>query len=95
MDKQTEFVEKLSAQIVQWEAEIAKLEERAETAPEEAKRSYQESIEELQRKRKEAQAKLQRIGTDDVDPLEDLQKGTEGVIDDVKHDLRNAVLKVK
>lgn len=33
MDKQTELVEKLSAQIVQWEAEIAKLEDNAKSAP--------------------------------------------------------------
>ena len=95
MDKQTELVEKLSAQIVQWEAEIANLEDRVESAPEEAKSSYRDSIEELQRKRKEAQARLQRIGTGDVDTLEDLEKGTEGVIADVKHDLRDAILKVK
>lgn len=95
MDRQSEFVEKLSAQIVEWEAEIARLEDRAENAQGEAKRSYRDSIDELQQKRKDAQARLQRVGTADMDVLDDLEKGTEGVIEDVKDDLRKAVLKVK
>jgi len=95
MDKQAELVERLSSQIVEWEAEIARLEDEAETAPEEGRKPYRDSIEKLQQKRKEAQATLQHIGTDDVNTLGDLEKGAEGVAEDVKHDLRKAILKVK
>lgn len=95
MDKQTKLVERLSARIVEWEAEIAKLQDKAETAPDEGRKPYRESIAQLQQKRKEAQERLQHLGTEDVNTLDDLEKGAEGVAEDVKHDLRKAILKVK
>lgn len=95
MDKQTELVEKLSAQIVQWEAEIAKLEDSAKSAPAGADAASRQAIDALQRKRAEAQKKLQGIGTGDGHTLNDLKEGSEGVMDEVKSDLRDAVLKIK
>jgi len=95
MDRQTEFVERLSAQIVQWEAEIDRLRYKAENAPDAEKRVYLGKVEGLQQKCKEAQVTLQGIGTEHVDALDDLKKGTEEVLDDVKGDLRDAILKVK
>ncbi|HBG06495.1 MAG: hypothetical protein A2075_17185 [Geobacteraceae bacterium GWC2_58_44] len=95
MDKQTELVERLSAQIVQWEAEIDRLSYRAVNGPEEEKRACLEQIEELQGKRKEAQVTLQGIGTEQTDTLEDMKEGSQGLLDNVKSGLRDAILKVK
>ena len=95
MDKQTELVERLSAQIVQWEAEIDRLRYRAETAPDEEKKSCLEAVAALERKREEARATLQGIGTEDTDALDDMKKGSKGMLDDVKSRLRDAILKVK
>jgi hypothetical protein len=95
MDKQTDLVEKLSAQIVQWESEIDRLQYQAENGPEQERESCLERIEALQRKRQEAQATLQGIGTEDVDPLDDLKKGGKGILHNVKSGLRDAILKVK
>jgi chromosome segregation ATPase len=83
MDKQTEKVEALSAQIVQWENEIARLEDKAKSAAQGADGSIRDAIEALQSKRAEAQKQLQGIGA------------KEGILDEVKSDLRDAVLKVK
>ena len=95
MDKQMELVEKLSAQIVEWEAQIARLEDQAKSAPAGAQDPHREAIAALQLKRQQAQKQLQGIGTGNTDPLGDLEKGAEGILDNVKSGLRDAVLKVK
>lgn len=95
MDRQTQLVERLSAQIVQWEAEIDRLKYRADTASDQEKQSYLQSIETLERRRSEAQATLQGIGTEPVDAVEDMKKGSRGMLDNVKSGLRDAILKVK
>jgi len=95
MDKETELVEKISAQIVQWEAEIDRLNYRAENGSEQEKKACLAQIELLQRKREEAQAKLQGMGTENTDTVEDIKKGAHGVMDNVKSGLRDAILKIK
>ena len=96
MDKQSEFVEKISAQIVQWEAEMDRLQYQVETtASDEEREACLYRMEELRRKRDEAQATLQGIGTENVDAMDDLKEGGKGVMRDVKRGLRDAILKVK
>jgi cell division protein FtsB len=95
MDKETELVEKISAQIVQWEAEIDRLSYQAENGSEQEKKACLAQIDVLQRKRAEAQATLQGIGTENTDTVEDIKKGAHGVLDNVKSGLRDAILKIK
>jgi hypothetical protein len=95
MDKRTEYVEKLSAQMVEWDNQIYQLKDKAEIAPPEVKSQYYNTIGMLQHKRDEAAAKLQGISTANDDEWEDLKAGTERFWDEVKTSLHDAVMRIK
>jgi hypothetical protein len=61
MSKRTEFVEKLLAQMVEWDTQIERLKEQTEAATAEAKFEYSQTIDTLQLKRDQAAEKLQGI----------------------------------
>ena len=95
MDKRTEYVEKLSAQMVEWDNQIDLLKDRAESAPPEAKPDYSSAIAALQLKRDEAAVKLQGISAATDDEWEDLKEGTEQVWSEVGSILHAAIMKIK
>lgn len=95
MDKRTEYVEKLSAQMVEWDTEIDRLKDKAESATPESKTDYSQAIAALQLKRDEAALKLQGISAASDDEWEDLKTGTDQVWGEVRTILRDAVLKIK
>ena len=95
MDKRTEYVEKLSAQMVEWDNQIDLLKDKAESATAEAKTDYSSAIAALQLKRDEAAEKLQGISAATDDEWEDLKTGTEKVWDEVRTILRDAIMKIK
>ena len=95
MDKRTEYVEKLSAQMVEWDAHNDLHKDKAESATPEAKFEYANTIAALQLKRDEAAVKLQGISTAGDDEWEDLKTGTDQVWGEVRTILRDAVLKIK
>lgn len=70
--KQDEMVEKMKGQIDAWNAEIAKLQERASTAQGEAKAEAESLVDDLKTRRDQAAAKLDEVkqasesGWDDV-----------------------------
>ena len=63
MDKRTEYAEKLSAQMVEWEAQIDRLKIKASSSTSEARHEYASTIAELQHKRDEAALELQGISS--------------------------------
>jgi hypothetical protein len=95
MDKQTEYVEKLSAQMVEWDAQIDQLKIKATSATSAARLEYSSAIGALQFKRDEAALKLQGISVAGVDEWEDLKTGTEQIWGDFRTMLHDAVLKIK
>lgn len=95
MDKRTEYVEKISALIVQWDNEIDRLKDKAESATPESKSDHSQAIAALQLKRDEAALKLQGIPAATDDEWEDLKTGTEQVLGEVRTMLRDAVMKIK
>ncbi len=95
MDKRTEYVEKLSAQMVEWDAQIDLLKDRAKSAKPEALPDYSSAIAALQLKRDEAAAKLQGISAASDDEWEDLKTGTEQVWGEVRTILHDAIMKIK
>ncbi len=95
MDKRTEYVEKLSAQMVEWDAQIDLLKDKAESATPEAKSEYTNAIAALQIKRDEAAAKLQGISAASDDEWEELKAGTEQVWGEVRTILHDALMKIK
>ena len=95
MDKRTEYVEKLSAQMVEWDAQIDLLKDKAESATPEEKFEYSTTIATLQFKRDEAAIKLQGISAASDDEWEDLKTGMEQVWGDVKAIFHDAIMKMK
>jgi len=94
MDKRTEYVEKLSAEMVEWDRQIELLQDKAESATPEEKLEGSHAIAALQFKRDEAAQKLQGISAASDDEWEDLTAGTEQVWDEVRTILHDAIVKI-
>jgi uncharacterized protein (UPF0305 family) len=77
MDKRTEYVEKLSSQMVEWDAQIDRLKIKATSATPEVKHEYLNEISALKLKRDEAALKLQNISAASDVEWEDLKTGTD------------------
>lgn len=88
MDKRTEYVEKLSAQMVEWEVEIERLQQQSENATAEARAESARTIAALQLKRDQAAEKLQGIATASDDEWEEMKTGAEQIWTEVKELLR-------
>jgi len=95
MDKRTEYVEKLSAQMVEWDSRIYLLTDKAESATPETKFELSNAVALLQLKRNEAAEKLQGISSASDDEWEELKAGTEKVWDEVRSILHDAVMRIK
>lgn len=94
MNKRTEYVENLSAQIVEWDNQIYRLKDKAEIASHEIKLEYGDAIAVLQLKRDEAAVKLQGISAASDAEWEDLKEGTERFWSEVRSDLHDAIMKI-
>ena len=95
MDKRTEYVDRLSAQMLEWDAQIDRLKFNATSDTPEAKADYSSAIAALQLKRDEAAVKLQGISSAGDDEWEDLKTGTDQIWGEVTTILRDAVMKIK
>jgi hypothetical protein len=93
MDKRTEYVEKLSAQMVEWEVEIERLQQHSENATAEARAESARTIAALQLKRDQAAEKLQGIATASDDEWEEMKTGAEQIWTEVKELLRGIIKK--
>ncbi len=93
MNKRTEFVEKLSAQIVEWNVQIDRLKDEAESASAEAKFEYAKTVAALQLKRDQAAEKLQGISVASDDEWEDLKTGAEQIWGEIKGLLKDVTKK--
>jgi len=95
MDTRDEYVEKLSAQMVEWDVQIDLLKDKAQSATPEARFEYSSAITALQFKRDEAAAKLQGISSAGDDEWEELKSGTERVWGEVRNILHDTIMKIK
>ena len=93
MDKQIEYVEKLSAQMVEWDVQIDRLKDKAENATPPEKFEYAKLIAALQLKRDQAAIELQGISVASVDQWEDLKEGIERIWHEAQKLLRDAISK--
>jgi hypothetical protein len=94
METRTEYVEKLSAQIVEWDNQIELIKDKALSATPEAPHDYARSLEILRIKRDEAALKLQGITTAGDDEWEELKSGTERVWGEVRTLFRDAITRI-
>ena len=95
MDKRTEYVEKLSAQMVEWDVQIDLLKDQAESAAPETKFEYAKLIAALQLKRDQAAIELQGIATASDDEWEDLKAGAEQIWHEVQNVFSDTIKKIK
>jgi hypothetical protein len=95
MDKRTDYIEKLSAQMVEWDAQIDLLKDKAKSATPETPSDYSKDIAALQLKRAEAAEKLQGISAAGDDEWEELKSGTERVWGEIRSILHDAITKIK
>jgi len=95
MDKRSEYVEKLSAQMVEWDMQIDQLKIKATSASPEARLEYSKAINALQLKRDEAALKLQNIPITSDDEWEVLKAGIDQVWGDLTTMLGDAIKKIK
>lgn len=95
MDIRAEYIEKLSAQMVEWDTQIDLLKDKAQSATPETRFEYSSAIAALQFKRDEAAAKLQGISAAGDDEWEELKSGTERVWGEVRNILHDTIMKIK
>jgi hypothetical protein len=94
-DKRTEYVEKLSAQMVEWDVQIERLKEKAESATAEERSEYYKTVSTLQLKRDQAAERLQGISMATDDEWEDMKDGAEQIWGEVKGLFRDAIKKAE
>lgn len=94
MDKRTEYVENLSAQMVAWDVQIDQLRYKADNAAPGLKEDYSRSITSLQLKRNEAAEKLQGISIAGDNEWEELKTGTENVWGELRAILHDTIVKI-
>ena len=94
MDKRTEYVEKLSAQMVEWDTQIDLLKDKAKSTTPETRIDYSNTIEVLQLKRDEAAVKLQGISAASDDEWEELKTGTEHVWGEVRTIFHSVIMMI-
>jgi hypothetical protein len=92
-DQRTKFVEKLSAQMVEWDVQIDQLKDKAENATSETKFAYSKAVTALQLKRDQAAEKLQGIAMASDDDWEDIKSGSEQIWDEVSTFFRDTIRK--
>lgn len=94
MDKRTEYIENLSAQMVEWDTQIDLLKGKAESVTPKDKYDYSNVISILQLKRDEAALKLQGISVASGDEWEELKTGTENIWGEMRTILHDAIMKI-
>ena len=95
MDKKAAYIEKLSAQLVEWDRQLDILNYKADNAAAESKAGYRQEIDNLLRQRQAVELKLQKIGTASDATWQEMKEGSDDVWDEVRTDLHDAIVNVK
>lgn len=77
MSKRDEYVEKLKAQLDQWNTEVAKWEAKAQKAQAGARVEYEKQLKELRRQRDQALEQMKRVQAATGDAWVDLVRGAD------------------
>lgn len=91
MDIKTEYVEKLSAQLVELDRLLDILCCKADNAAAESKDGYCREIESLRRQRQAVELKLQKIGVASDATWQEMKEGSDDVWDEVRTDLHDVI----
>ncbi|WP_305907331.1 hypothetical protein Q9L42_016450 [Methylomarinum sp. Ch1-1] len=77
MSNRSDYVKKMKAKLDEWNADIDRLEARAEAAQADLQIEYQQQIEALKEERDEAAAKLKTLEAASDEAWEDIKSGVE------------------
>jgi uncharacterized coiled-coil DUF342 family protein len=77
MEDRKKYIDKMSAKLKEWDAEIQKLEAKADSAKADVKARYSKQIVDLRNKKDEAQQKLNQLQQASEDAWEELKDGIE------------------
>jgi len=77
MSKKDAYKEKLKAQLDEWDAKIDVLKAKANKAEASAKSDYQETVEDLKKKRSKAEEQLNKLQNASEDAWKDMKNGME------------------
>ena len=77
MSSREEYVQKLKAQLDQWNAEVAKWEEKTRSAQAEMKAEYEKQLEGFRSRRDEAMYQLHQVQVASSDAWMDMMKGAD------------------
>ncbi|MCE8035951.1 MAG: hypothetical protein LPK20_06930 [Halomonas sp.] len=90
MNRRDEFIERMKAQLDEWNAEIEALAERARQASAEAQVRYQDDIERLRRRRDETWRRLEELQYASEAAWDTLQQGLDDAWELLRKALRDA-----
>ncbi|SEO67802.1 hypothetical protein [Aquisalimonas asiatica] len=90
MARRDEYVEKFKAQLDQWNAELAKLEAKANEAQADARLRYESEIEELRQRREEARERMKELEQAGEEAWDDFRKNAEKAWKDLDEGFRKA-----
>jgi hypothetical protein len=94
MDRQAKYVERLSAQIVEWDAQIDLLKNKADRGTPEAASEYSTIIYALQLRRDYSALVLQGIAPTTADALGDIATGSENVMGEIRTITSDSLTKI-
>lgn len=80
----SELIEKIKAQLEEWDYELDRMEHRAEDLQSEVKSKYHETLSELKDKRGELISRLKQYEDAAEDAVEDLKEGLEMAWDSIR-----------
>jgi uncharacterized coiled-coil DUF342 family protein len=89
------YVQKLHAKLDEWNAEIDKLKAKADKAEAEFRIEYEKEIENLRKRRKEAEIKLTEVRQAGEGAWEDLKSGVQNAWDSMEKALKSAQARLK
>ena len=95
MNKQTEYVENLSALMVALDAQIDQFMDQAKSDAYEETAENSQAISSLQLQRDQAALKLQGIAPTSNDEWGDVKAGSEDVLDEVRSMVQNTITKIR
>ncbi|PWN06491.1 hypothetical protein [Rhodohalobacter mucosus] len=86
-----QYIDNMAAKLKEWNAEVEKLEAKAQRAGTDAKKEISKEIQELRTKKNVAQDKLDDVKEAGEDAWKELQTEAEDAFEDIKSALDNAV----
>lgn len=95
MENRETYIDKMSAKLKEWDAEIQKLEAKSDTVKADVKAKYHNEIDSLRKKKDEAHEKLDEIQNASKDAWEDFKDGLDSAWDSLGFAVKSAISRFK